>query len=125
MRRPVRSRVARRKLFQGGGLAPMEQPSGILASKRRHEFYSPKRDQFLHNYGISFFAKFTIPYIECDMTREEIVNKVKMVENGQQLTKVDLSDSNTVALFRFLALFVSLITVFCSFYATAYASRQG
>ena len=34
MRRSVRSRVARRKLFQGGGLAPMEQPSGILASSQ-------------------------------------------------------------------------------------------
>jgi hypothetical protein len=34
MRRPVRSHVANRKMFQGGGLSPLPQPTGILASSQ-------------------------------------------------------------------------------------------
>jgi hypothetical protein len=34
MRRPIRSHVANRRMFQGGGLSPLPQPTGILASSQ-------------------------------------------------------------------------------------------
>jgi len=43
MRRPVRSHVANRRMFQGGGLSPLPQPTGILASSQ------PLVDQIAQN----------------------------------------------------------------------------
>ena len=34
MRRPIRSHVANRRMFQGGGLSPFPRPTGILASSQ-------------------------------------------------------------------------------------------
>jgi len=43
MRRPVRSHVANRRMFQGGVLSPLPQPTGILASSQ------PLVDQIAQN----------------------------------------------------------------------------
>jgi hypothetical protein len=36
----------------------------------------------LNNYAISFFGKYTIPYINCDFSKEEIMEKVDKVNRG-------------------------------------------
>ena len=89
MRRPIRSHVANRRMFQGGGLSPFPRPTGILASSQplvdqvAQNTINPNRTMPMNQGG---FANGGAPYFPGQRIQDVTIETAKdLAERGRNV----------------------------------------
>ena len=92
MRRPIRSHVANRRMFQGGGLSPFPRPTGILASSQplvdqvAQNAVNPNRTMPMNQGGAARFNNGGTPYFPGQRIQDVTIETAKdLAERGSNV----------------------------------------
>ena len=92
MRRPIRSHVANRRMFQGGGLSPFPRPTGILASSQplvdqvAQNAVNPNRTMPMNQGGAARFNNGGTPYFPGQRIQDVTIDTAKdLAERGSNV----------------------------------------
>ena len=92
MRRPIRSHVANRRMFQGGGLSPFPRPTGILASSQplvdqvAQNAVNPNRTMPMNQGGAARFNNGGTSYIPGQRIQDVTIDTAKdLAERGSNV----------------------------------------